>query len=86
MHFEQGKYYHIYTRTNNEETLFKSEENYIYFLERYRYYLESYLATLAYCLMPTHLHFLVRVKADVGHLAPSNAAHVEKQMPDISGT
>lgn len=62
MQFETGKYYHFYNRSNNEELLFKSEENYVYFLEKYRYYLEPLFSTLACCLMPTHFHFLVKVK------------------------
>lgn len=62
MEFETGKYYHFYNRSNNEELLFKSEENYVYFLEKYRYYLGPLFSTLAYCLMPTHFHFLVKIK------------------------
>ncbi len=54
-------YYHVYNRTNNNERLFKSEENYLYFLRKYRQYLEPLLQTLAYCLMPTHFHFLVYI-------------------------
>jgi REP element-mobilizing transposase RayT len=62
MEFETGKYYHFYNRSNNEELLFKSKENYVYFFEKYRYYFEPLLTTLAYCLMPTHFHFLIKVK------------------------
>ena len=57
-------YYHIYNRTNNNELLFKSEENYLYFLRKYRQHLETLLQTLAYCLMPTHFHFLVYIKTE----------------------
>lgn len=86
MHFEQGNYYHIYTRTNNKEVLFKSEENFIYFLERYRHYLESYLATLAYCLMPTHIHLLVWVRARVaiGYLSAKGDPIVRLKVSDAS--
>jgi putative transposase len=62
MEFETGKYYHFYNRSNNEELLFKSEENYVYFLEKYRGYFGPLFSTLAYCLMPTHFHFLIKVK------------------------
>ncbi len=61
MQFFEGECYHLFNRTNNEERLFKEPENYRYFLERYRYYLRADVATLAYCLMPTHFHFAVRV-------------------------
>ena len=67
MHFIENNYYHLFNRTNNEEALFRSEENYKYFLKKYRYYLEDYLETIVYCLMPTHFHFLVRVKSDVAY-------------------
>ena len=57
-----NEYYHIYYRTNNNEALFRSRENYAFFLKKYRYYTESFFDTVAYCLMPTHFHFLVKVK------------------------
>ncbi len=62
MEFETGKYYHFYNRSNNEELLFKSEENYAYFLKKYGDYFGQLFSTLAYCLMPTHFHFLIKVK------------------------
>jgi putative transposase len=62
MKFYENTYYHIYNRTNNEEALFRSRDNYLYFLKKYRYYLEDFFETIGYCLMPTHFHFLVRVR------------------------
>lgn len=61
MILEDGKYYHFYNRSNNEEKVFKEDKNYRYFLEQYKEYTEQYLETIAYCLMPTHFHFLVKV-------------------------
>jgi len=63
MKFYEDTYYHLYNRTNNKEALFRSEENYIYFLKKYRYYLDDYIETIGYCLMPTHFHFLIKVKS-----------------------
>ncbi len=62
MQFYENTYYHLYNRTNNEESLFRSDENYLYFLKKYRHYLDDYLETVGYCLMPTHFHFLVKMK------------------------
>ena len=62
MQFIENTYYHLYNRTNNEESLFRSVDNYLYFLKKYRYYLDDYFETIGYCLMPTHFHFLVRVR------------------------
>lgn len=59
---EPSKSYHVYTHANGFENLFRSEENYRYFLSRYAYFIPSVADTLAYCLMPNHLHLLVRIK------------------------
>jgi REP element-mobilizing transposase RayT len=57
------QYYHIYNRSNNDEIAFKEPENYGYFLRKFQHYLGNDLAVIAYCLMPTHFHFLVYVKS-----------------------
>ena len=59
---ETDKYYHIYNRGNNHEIIFREEKNYDYFLKRYNFYLSDYLKTLAYCLMPNHFHFVIKIK------------------------
>ena len=64
MELYQGYYYHIFNRSNNNEIVFKSPENYLYFLKKYREYLESLVVTLAYCLMPTHFHLLVYIASN----------------------
>lgn len=59
---EPGKYYHIYTHANGNENLFREEENYRYFLQRYGNFIPPVAGTLAFCLMPNHLHLLVQIK------------------------
>lgn len=61
--FISDGYYHVYNRSNNRELLFKNFDNYHYFLNRYAHYLNPWVHTLGYCLMPTHFHFLIRVKS-----------------------
>lgn len=56
--------YHLYTHANGFENLFRSEENYRYFLSRYEHFIPSVADTLAYCLMPNHIHFLIRIKTE----------------------
>ncbi len=56
-----GRYYHIYNRSINNELVFRSPENFVYFLNKYRKYVDDYISTIAYCLMPTHFHFFVYV-------------------------
>ena len=60
--FLPGHYYHIYNRGNNRQAIFFEPENYLYFLHGVKRYLVPVMDILAYCLMPTHYHLLVRVK------------------------
>ena len=57
MHFEENFTYHIYNRSNN--TVFKTRENYLYFLKKFRHYILPYTSVLSWCLMPNHFHFLL---------------------------
>jgi REP element-mobilizing transposase RayT len=59
---EHGHVYHIYSRGNNRENLFVEERNYRYFLALYARHVEPVADTFAYCLLPNHFHFLVRVQ------------------------
>ena len=63
-HLEKDRYYHIYNRGNNGEKLFYIPENYLLFMNLYEHYLGPYVETFAFCLMPNHFHFLIRVKCD----------------------
>ncbi|MFA5834916.1 MAG: transposase [Bacteroidota bacterium] len=64
MIFEYGKYYHLYNRTNNKEKLFPQEENHLFFLLKFQTYLSLHCSVIAYCLMPTHFHFLIRIESN----------------------
>ena len=57
MNFEPNAVYHIYNRTN--ETLFYSNENYIFFLKKMKKLIYPACNILAWVLMPNHFHFLV---------------------------
>ncbi len=56
--------YHVYNRANGSERLFRSEENYRYFLRQYQSYINPIAHTFCYCLMPNHFHFLIRIKTE----------------------
>jgi REP element-mobilizing transposase RayT len=55
------RYYHIYNRGNNREKIFYSEEQYQFFLEKYSEMVHPFVNTYAYCLLPNHFHFLIKV-------------------------
>ncbi|QQS50361.1 MAG: hypothetical protein IPM71_12330 [Bacteroidota bacterium] len=55
-----GRYYHVFNKSVGGEFLFKNHENYRYFMEKYRKYVSPFAETLAWCLMPTHFHFLIK--------------------------
>jgi len=60
--FLPDQYYHFYNRGNNRQPVFFEHENYLFFLRRFKRFVIGYVDVIAYCLMPTHYHILVRVK------------------------
>jgi hypothetical protein len=54
--------YHFYNHANGNDVLFRTDENYRYFLKQYVKHLCPVFDTFAYCLLPNHFHFLIRVK------------------------
>jgi len=64
-----GKIYHIYSRTIGDELLFRNASNYAYFLRRYADFCAKHFASLCYCLLPNHFHFLVLVKESTNEAA-----------------
>ncbi len=73
--------YHLYTHANGFENLFKSNENYRYFLKRYDHFIPSVADTLAWCLMPNHINFLARIKTQAEPRAAYSLKHPEKELP-----
>lgn len=61
---EPGEMYHIWTHANGDENLFRTDENYRFFLKKYTFYIQTVAETFAYCLMPNHLHLMVRIKQE----------------------
>ena len=61
---ETGKMYHLYNRGNNRENLFYKKENYHYFIRQFDKYLSCFVDVYAYCLLPNHFHFLIKIKEE----------------------
>ena len=75
--FLPNTYYHFYNHGNNRQRVFFEPPNYLFFLQRLRKYVVPSVDILAYCLMPTHYHILVRVKQT---LEVSKTSDVSKQI------
>ncbi|HSY61275.1 MAG TPA: hypothetical protein VK796_05330, partial [Cytophaga sp.] len=56
--------YHVYTHANGFENIFNSDENFHYFLKKYAQYIHPIAETYAYCLMPNHIHFMIKVRSE----------------------
>lgn len=77
--------YHVLNRGNGDERLFRTEENYRFFLQKYRQHISPIATTLAWCLLPNHYHFLVRInRAEVlqkGHFERKRKEIASEQLP-----
>jgi REP element-mobilizing transposase RayT len=63
MKYEDEKYYHVFNRGANKETVFFSDGDYEYCISLIEKYSKKYKVQLAaYCLMFNHYHFLLRQK------------------------
>lgn len=57
-----GNFYHIYNKGINGENLFKSRENYPYFLGLLEKYIGPVAEIHAWCLLKNHFHFLLKIR------------------------
>lgn len=61
--FEPTATFHAYTHANGSENLFRTDDNYLFFLKKYEKYINPVADTFAYCLMPNHLHLMIRIRS-----------------------
>jgi len=61
---EANKMFHIYNHAVGNDNFFNSNDNYSFFLLKLKQYLQNYIDIYAYCLMPNHFHFVIKVKSE----------------------
>ncbi|HRH58760.1 MAG TPA: transposase [Chitinophagales bacterium] len=59
---ESGSVYHIYNRGTNKQTIFITKKDYNHFLSLWEKHIEPVADTFAFCLLPNHFHFMVKIK------------------------
>ena len=59
----QNECYHIYNRAIAGNLLFREERNYYFFLSKVDKYILPAAELLAFCLMPNHYHFILKLKS-----------------------
>lgn len=69
-----------YTHANGSEDLFRGGENYRCFLHRYGDYIDPVATTYAYCLLPNHLHLMIRIRSEEEFLT-----FFRKKKPHLQG-
>ena len=60
----RNEYYHIYNRAIAGNLLFRENRNYQFFLSKIERYILPDAELIAYCLMPNHYHFILKLKID----------------------
>ncbi len=60
-----GGTYHIFNRAMPDELLFRCGDNYRFFLSKYLKYIAPISRTYAFCLMPNHFHFALKIKSKI---------------------
>lgn len=70
-----GSTYHICTRSNGDDQLFREHDDYIYFKESFQKKLSQAWEILAWVLLPNELHLVIRIK-EVDTKKPVSHSHL----------
>lgn len=64
MSYQLNTVYHCFNQGNNRQKIFFKRENFLFSLKKMRTHLLPVADILAYCLMPNHFHWLIRLKKE----------------------
>lgn len=59
---ESNNEYHLFSRAIGDEKLFRTTENYKYFLQKLKHHTDSVCKLYAYALLPNHFHLVVKIE------------------------
>ncbi|MBL0342861.1 MAG: hypothetical protein IPP71_19440 [Bacteroidetes bacterium] len=59
-----NKLYHIFNHANGKDKLFKEERNYPFFMKKIEKWILPCCDIHAYCLIPNHFHFAMKIKSE----------------------
>lgn len=62
VYLQPGKLYHIFNRAIGDDLLFRTGDNFGFFLRDYALRAQTVCHTFSYNLIPNHLHFVIRIK------------------------
>jgi putative transposase len=65
MKINSDTYYHLYNRGNNKDLIFFEPDNYTFFLNQFKKHVSPFCEVYAYCLMPNHFHFFIKVNDEI---------------------
>lgn len=60
--FQSECFYHVYNHARGSDNLFETERDYQLFMNLVSKYILDVAQIYAYCLIPNHFHFLIRIK------------------------
>ncbi|HTF04763.1 MAG TPA: hypothetical protein VK826_12095, partial [Bacteroidia bacterium] len=61
---KSGRFYHICTRSNGTDLLFRATHDYNYFMDKCRKKLSDAWELIAWVMIPNEVHLVIRIKDD----------------------
>ena len=78
MKFFPDNIYHIYNQGNNQQLIFRTDEDYLIFLKMLREHVHTHVEIIAWVLMPNHFHLLVYTEEKSCIMTKQGGLEIEK--------